>query len=424
MSSAGSVFSFRSFRSRLIVFLLGLLIPVLGSIFYYVNSNNTEYTEETINTYLELGADVFDYTREQQAFTLQAITNSLTWDFGFRTAYAAQDPATLFDAALNVMDRSLDSAEMLLIVDLEGRVIIDTETQGMEILSGSWQQLLFDADESEEGRSEMIIAINGLPFQVIALPLYLPRQVAWIIGGFALDQEFVDTVKETTLSDVSIVKLERGGDSSAQDLQVIVSTLATEDQSALAAQIQFDDSTISDLQRIRTPSQDYTSLLRRLYGQKSDPLQVFAVIQRSYDENSENVVQFRSLLIQFYLLVLVVSLLAVLFLARSITTPITKLAAVVKKIEEGDYDRSVTVQSADEIGELADSVNSMARGLAEKEKVRDLLGKVVSHQIAEQLLNNPVELGGEERVATILFSDIRGFTPSARACLPRRCYRL
>ena len=68
MSSAGSVFSFRSFRSRLIVFLLGLLIPVLGSIFYYVNSNNTEYTEETINTYLELGADVFDYTREQQAF--------------------------------------------------------------------------------------------------------------------------------------------------------------------------------------------------------------------------------------------------------------------------------------------------------------------------------------------------------------------
>ncbi len=419
MSSAGSVFSFRSFRSRLIVFLLGLLIPVLGGIFYYVNSNNTEYTEETINTYLELGADVFDYTREQQAFTLQAITNSLTWDFGFRTAYAAQDPATLFDAALNVMDRSLDSAEMLLIVDLEGRVIIDTETQGMEILSGSWQQLLFDADESEEGRSEMIIAINGLPFQVIALPLYLPRQVAWIIGGFALDQEFVDTVKETTLSDVSIVKLERGGDSSAQDLQVIVSTLATEDQSALAAQIQFDDSTISDLQRIRAPSQDYTSLLRRLYGQKSDPLQVFAVIQRSYDENSENVVQFRSLLIQFYLLVLVVSLLAVLFLARSITTPITKLAAVVKKIEEGDYDRSVTVQSADEIGELADSVNSMARGLAEKEKVRDLLGKVVSHQIAEQLLNNPVELGGEERVATILFSDIRGFTTFCEGLPPK-----
>lgn len=419
MSLASSLFSFRSFRSRLIVFLLGLLVPVLGGIFYYVNTNNTEYTEETINSYLELGADVFDYTREQQALTLQAITNSLTWDFGFRTAFAANDPATLFDAALNVMDRSFNSADMLLIVDLDGRVIIDTETQGMDEVVGSWLQLLNVADADEEGHAEMIITIDGLPFQVIALPLYLPRQVAWIVGGFALDQEFVNRVKETTLSEVSIVNLERVGGSENPQLEVIVSTLTTADQSVLTEQIQFNDSQLASLQRISAASQDYTSLLRRLYGQEGEDLQVFAVIQRSYEENSENVVQFRSLLIQFYLLVLVVSLLAVLFLARSITTPLSKLVGVVKKIEEGDYDRSVAVESRDEIGELADSVNSMARGLAEKEKVRDLLGKVVSHQIAEQLLNNPIELGGEERVATILFSDIRGFTTFCEGLPPK-----
>lgn len=421
MSVADSLFSFRSFRSRLIVFLLALLVPVLGGIFYYVNTNNTEYTEETINTYLELGADVFDYTREQQALTLQAITNSLTWDFGFRAAYAANDPATLFDAALNVMDRSFGSADMLLIVDLEGRVIIDTETQGMDSLQGSWMKLLDAADADEDGHAEMIIAIDGLPFQLIVLPLYLPRQVAWIIGGFALDQEFVERVKETTLSEVSIVKLEHAGEGGPadQDLEVIVSTLTGSDQMALTEQIQLGEARLSSLQRISASSQDYTSLLRRLYGQEGEPLQVFAVIQRSYEENSENVVQFRSLLIQFYLLVLVLSLLAVLFLARSITTPLSKLAGVVKKIEEGDYERSVTVQSRDEIGELADSVNSMARGLAEKEKVRDLLGKVVSHQIAEQLLNNPIELGGEERVATILFSDIRGFTTFCEGLPPK-----
>ena len=419
MSLAGSLFSFRSFRSRLIVFLLGLLVPVLGGIFYYVNTNNTEYTEETINSYLEFGADVFDYTREQQALTLQAITNSLTSDFGFRTAYAANDPATLFDAALNVMDRSFNSVDMLLILDLDGQVIIDTETQGMEMLVGRWLQLLNAADENEEGRAEMIIAIDGLPFQVIALPLYLPRQVAWIIGGFALDQEFVDRVKKTTLSEVSIVKLEQEPSSENADLEVIVSTLTSEGQSALAQQIQFNGAQLTSLQRVSAPSQDYTSLLRRLYGVQGESVQVFAVIQRSYEENSENVVQFRSLLVQFYLLVLVVSLLAVLFLARSITTPLSRLVSVVKQIEKGDYDRSVAVQSNDEIGELADSVNSMARGLAEKERVRDLLGKVVSHQIAEQLLNNPIELGGEERVATILFSDIRGFTTFCEGLPPK-----
>jgi len=419
MSWINSLFSFRSFRSRLIVFLLGLLVPVLGLIFYYVNANNTEYTEETINTYLELGADVFDFTREQQALTLLAITNSLTWDFGFRAAYAANDPATLFDAALNVLDRSLDSADMLLIVDLDGRVIIDTETQGMDQLSGSWRELLNVADADEDGRADMIIVIDGLPFQVIALPLYLPRQVAWIIGGFVLDQDFVRSVAETAVSDVSIVKLERSPDSEGVDLEVIVSTLSEADQSAVTQQMRFDGNQLESLQRISAQSQDYTSLLRRLYGEEGNPLQVFAVIQRSYEENSENVVQFRSLLIQFYLLVLVLSLFAVLILARSITTPLSKLAGVVKKIEEGDYDLSVAVESRDEIGELAESVNSMASGLAEKEKVRDLLGKVVSHQIAEQLLNNPVELGGEERVATILFSDIRGFTTFCEGLPPK-----
>ncbi|MSR12303.1 MAG: hypothetical protein EXR84_10995 [Gammaproteobacteria bacterium] len=78
MSWLANIFSFRSFRSRLIVFLWALLLPVLGGIFYYVNRNNTEYTKETINLYPELGASVFDFTRLQHTETLSAITTSLT----------------------------------------------------------------------------------------------------------------------------------------------------------------------------------------------------------------------------------------------------------------------------------------------------------------------------------------------------------
>jgi len=178
----------------------------------------------------------------------------------------------------------------------------------------------------------------------------------------------------------------------------------------LLEQLQTEADYFDNLQRIDFGDEEYTTLLRSLY---QDPLsggEVLAVIQRSYDENNENVLQFRNLLIQFYSLVIVLSLIAVIYLARSITNPLSHLANAVKRIEAGDYAKQVPVRSRDELGELADSVNSMASGLAEKEKVRDLLGKVVSHQIAEELLSNPVELGGEERTATILFSDIRGFT--------------
>ena len=414
-SNKPALFAFRSFRSRLIVFLLLLLLPAFGGIFYYVNQNNTEYTEETINTYLELGADVFDFVREQQAYTLEAIISSLTWDFGFRTAYAANDPATLFDAALNVLERSLGSADMLLIADLENEVIIDTELQGADKLEGTWLALIQRADQSEDGSAEMIASIAGEPFQLIALPLYLPRQVAWIVGGFALDQEFVNQVGETTVSDVSIVATESGMVS-----EVIASTLLPDRQTALTGQLNVSATAIDRLQLVRYGEEEFTTLLRSLYEDPESSLQVFAVIQRSYDENNENVVQFRNLLIEFYGLILVLSFVAVLFLARSITNPVSRLAHAVKRIEDGDYAMRAEVQSRDELGALAESVNSMAKGLAEKEKVRDLLGKVVSQQIAEELLNNPVELGGEERTATILFSDIRGFTSFCEGKSPQK----
>ncbi|MBL6746722.1 MAG: HAMP domain-containing protein [Pseudomonadales bacterium] len=400
-----SLFTFKSFRSRLVVFLLCLLLPVLGGIFYYVNQNNEEYTEETINTYLELGANVFDFTRQQQAYTLEAITASLTWDFGFRSAFAANDPATLFDAALNVLERSLGIADMLMIADLDNQVIIDTELQGGEMLTGTWLELVQEADASEEGIAEKIVTIGEDPFQLIALPLYLPRQVAWIIGGFALDDGFVQQVSDTIVSDVSILRLQPG-----QPSEIVASTLIPTRQPILLEQLQTEADYFDNLQRIDFGDEEYTTLLRSLYQGPLSGGEVLAVIQRSYDENNENVLQFRNLLIQFYSLVIVLSLIAVIYLARSITNPLSHLANAVKRIEAGDYAKQVPVRSRDELGELADSVNSMASGLAEKEKVRDLLGKVVSHQIAEELLSNPVELGGEERTATILFSDIRGFT--------------
>lgn len=409
---------FTSFRARLLSFLLALLIPVLGGIFYYVNRNNNEYTEETINRYLQLGADVFDYTRQQQALTLQAITNSLTWDFGFRTAYAANDPGTLFDASLNVLDRSMSSVDMLMIVSLDHEVVIDTELQGFEQLSGSFAELLEAAEENDELTSQTLASVNGVPFQLIALPLYLPRQVAWIIGGFALDEAFVNRVKQTILSEVSVVRVQPG-----TSVEVIASTLSQPDQEALARQVQVDSNAQRTLQRVRLGNdenvEEWSTLLRPLFAVDGEATRVLAVIQRSYQDNRVNVVQFRRLLIQFYSVVLVLSLLAVLMLARSISKPLTRLAGVVGRIAEGDYRMRAPVTSRDELGGLASSVNDMAEGLAEKEKVRDLLGKVVSQQIAEELLRNPVELGGEERIVTVLFSDIQGFTSYCEGLPPK-----
>lgn len=406
------LFAFNSFRSRLLIFLLALLVPVLLGIYLFVTAENEAYTEDTINSYLDLGADVFDFTREEHKNTLLTITSTMTRDWGFRNAFGSGDSFTIIDATDNILLRALGAAEMMLISSMDGKVIVDTKNQGYEQLSGEWLDLMNRAAASDVGRGDAIIMIGNIPYQITVIPLFLPTPVAWIFGGFPLDNSFASTVKRSIVSDVSIVRFNSPSGTASVDSEVSVvsSTLAPRDQKELVEQLQRTGITLTETQRISLNSGEYGTLMRSLYGAPGDPLQIVAVIQKSYDENVENLEAFRLVLVQFYLLVIAVSLVLVVLLAQSITKPILDVVARVQRLEAGDYGQEVKAKGSDEIAELANSINTMASGLAEKEKVRDLLGKVVSHEIAEELLSKSIELGGEEKVVTVLFADIKGFT--------------
>ena len=102
--------------------------------------------------------------------------------------------------------------------------------------------------------------------------------------------------------------------------------------------------------------------------------------------------------------------LAALWIARGVSQPVQQLAAHTRHVATGDYTRSIHLDREDELGQLATAFNQMTAGLAERDRVRDLLGKVVSPEIATQLLQSALKLGGEEREVTILFCDLRDFT--------------
>jgi class 3 adenylate cyclase len=69
------------------------------------------------------------------------------------------------------------------------------------------------------------------------------------------------------------------------------------------------------------------------------------------------------------------------------------------------------VRSRDEIGQLAFSFNEMAEGLAQKERYRTVLNQVADEEVAQKLISGEITLGGELRDVSVLFCDIRGFTP-------------
>jgi class 3 adenylate cyclase len=82
----------------------------------------------------------------------------------------------------------------------------------------------------------------------------------------------------------------------------------------------------------------------------------------------------------------------------------------VQRVGEGDYEARVTVDDAGEIGLLQEGVNTMAAGLAERERLRDLFGRHVGTTVAQRALADGISLDGELRTAAALFVDIAGST--------------
>jgi len=55
----------------------------------------------------------------------------------------------------------------------------------------------------------------------------------------------------------------------------------------------------------------------------------------------------------------------------------------------------------------------------DKRRIRDMFGTYVSPRVVDQIIDNPPELGGQDKDLTVLFSDIRGFTTLSESMSPQ-----
>ena len=76
-----------------------------------------------------------------------------------------------------------------------------------------------------------------------------------------------------------------------------------------------------------------------------------------------------------------ISLAMVRFLAHGMTFPLREMVVAARAMARGDYSRSVTSTSRDEVGELARAFNTMAGELAEVDRMRRDLVANVSHEL-------------------------------------------
>ena len=100
-------------------------------------------------------------------------------------------------------------------------------------------------------------------------------------------------------------------------------------------------------------------------------------------------------------------------LSLVMTRPVLRLVEGTKAIAAGNFQVSLAVSSRDEIGDLVQSFNQMAKSLREKEQMKQAFVRYVAREVVEEILKNPEQIAllGERREVSVLFCDIRGFTP-------------
>jgi class 3 adenylate cyclase len=119
-------------------------------------------------------------------------------------------------------------------------------------------------------------------------------------------------------------------------------------------------------------------------------------------------------------LVLLGSLLIAQQVSVSMTRPLNALGALAKSIGGGDLTSRAAIGGRDVAGRLAGALNDMATGLQERDHVKEVFGRYIATQVSDKILSGQVNLGGDVRRVTILFSDIRNFTGMSEAMAPQQ----
>jgi ABC-type antimicrobial peptide transport system permease subunit/class 3 adenylate cyclase len=124
----------------------------------------------------------------------------------------------------------------------------------------------------------------------------------------------------------------------------------------------------------------------------------------------------------------VIAVLAGVLLAQVIggvvAVPARQVAPDSQRSAGWSQDLGLDVRTRDEFALLRSAFSQMTTALREREWLRDMFGRFVSREVAEAIRTGQVRLEGENRVVSVLFCDIRGFTARSEQHTPEEMVAL
>ena len=393
--------------------LAGLVAVVQVAVYLLVSTANERNAIDHIEQNLQIGARIFRRTVSDRIEFLAGSAKVMSGDYAIKPLLMQEKPdsKTLRSVLISYVERV--KAPVITLFSPEGELLATTDdVLGFENV-GPFKYLIRKAGAGDMEQASDFAYLGGRLHVLVVVPLYAPYPsvAAWFGLAYPIDAAFARSIKDITRLDVTFSSAEGGAKP-----QVLATTLDSRMAEMIARHGSATSGPLNRIQTVTLGGEPYVSLFQPLPLLGDDPARI--ALQRSLKVELAPSRELENIVLLISLTALAAATFFALWIARGVSQPVQQLAEHTKHVATGDYTRRIELPREDELGQLATAFNQMTAGLAERDQVRDLLGKVVSPEIATQLLQSGVQLGGEEREVTILFSDLRDFTGMSEKMSP------
>jgi signal transduction histidine kinase len=345
-----------SFRHRLAFFLIATLavIQALTILFAYFYLRHG--IVETAKRELTSAAHVFVGQLALSSEGAAEDVKILSLDYALRQAIAQRDYETEISALRN-HGRRVHAARMML-VDLEGRTVVDTGAPGSVGGEFGHNDLLNGAVQSDE--STAIVAVEGKVYWIVVVPVRAPIPIAFIAAFIPVDDALLEKLRTMSASSRSIALATM---SPVGGWIVAARSNGAPDSILHVAR----DPRMLDAVGLREDEgRGFLTLARRLEtAGTSAP--VVAVLGYPLDDA---LAPYWSMIWPM-LGVLAASLLAALagatLIVRTVSRPLEALARTARQIAAGNYAPPERLDQSGELGQLSEALSVMTRSIAERE---------------------------------------------------------
>jgi len=337
------------FRRKVLILAVALVMAMqLVTLFPVLNAIKRDADAQAQQT-IGLGGVLLDEYMRKRDEQLLTTVNVLVSDYGFKQAAAGGDHATIRSALVNHAARV--GATVAALLDVDGTVLVSSAADGSAAHAAGLTPS--PLGESLESAAQRVVFLDGVPYQIVTVPLRAPVTIGWVMLGFPIDDALAANLRSLAGLEVSFV--DSGN-------KIIASTLPLDRRTSALVGL---DATRRDAQQAGAGDRIYLSLLRPFLD---DASQIGVALQLPMREATQSYRNIRNILLLITSIALLLAISGSFWLANTVTRPVHNLVAAARRMREGVYTEPIDVSSKDELGELAGSFNAMQHAIADRER--------------------------------------------------------